>query len=62
MAFAILDSKETDFVHREQIVKMEIKQFVYKFDGTEYILEEKIIPTHNCTKEDIDHFYPLIDS
>ncbi len=33
MAFAILDNHEADFVHRDQIVKMEMKQSVFKFGG-----------------------------
>ena len=59
-AFSILDNSTPDFLHRDGLLKMEVKQIVYEYyeDGT-FSSETQTIPTLPCTQEDIDMFYPL---
>ena len=61
MAFAILDNSEPSKFQSDGLIKMEVKQFVMKFDGTTNIAirEDVIIQSFPCSQEDIDQFYTL---
>ena len=60
IAFAIFDESSPTTFQQDDLVKMEVKQFVFKYnaDGT-WSTEDLTIPSFPCKEEDLEQFYPV---
>ena len=60
MAFLIIDRLEPDLIQKDDLISMEFKQTIYKYNKNGTLdISERLVPTHPCKEEDIANFYPV---